>query len=74
MAENVPEKELTSYDEASDELTEIMKALEDDEISIDELTEKVARAAVLITFCQSKLRDTSKELDTIVGELKDENE
>lgn len=58
-----------SYDEAFRELEEIVLALQNDEISVDELTEKVKRASQLITHCNGMLRNTEKQVGEIIKEL-----
>jgi len=59
-------KKEPSYDEAYRELIEIMDALNDEELSIDSLSEKVKRAAALITICRSKLTDTETKISKIL--------
>jgi exodeoxyribonuclease VII small subunit len=63
------EKEKLTYDEAFSELKEIMDALQDDEIAIESLAEKVKRATFLIKHCSSKLRDTEAEISKVVKDL-----
>lgn len=53
-----------SYGEALQELEEIREALEEDLVSVDELSEKVKRAYALIEFCKEKLFKTEEELKT----------
>lgn len=62
-------KEIKNYDEAYDELQSIMSDLQDDEISVDELTIKVKRASELIKFCNQKLRSTESQISDIIKEL-----
>jgi exodeoxyribonuclease VII small subunit len=62
-------EEKLSYDEAFRELEEIVRALQNDEISVDELTEKVKRASLLITHCNGMLRTTEKQVSDIIKEL-----
>jgi len=64
------EKEL-SYTSAYEELSEIQLALESNEVPIDELSEKVKRANILIQFCKKRLRATEEEVQQI---LKDSGE
>ena len=44
-----------NYTEAFEELQEIVLEIEQGEISVDALSEKVKRAAVLIKICKAKL-------------------
>lgn len=48
-------KELT-YSKAAAELETIVKEIENEQISVDVLSEKVKQAAQLIQFCRGKLR------------------
>lgn len=50
---------IKNYESAYQELQEIVEALQQNKISIDELATKVERAGELVTFCQQKLRDTA---------------
>lgn len=57
------EKTLT-YEQAQQELEEILHALQQQAVSIDELSEKSKRALALITFCKEKLRKVELDLNT----------
>lgn len=59
----------TTYEKAYEELEKIMTDLQEDKISVDDLTVKVKRAAELITFCNSMLRATEEEVTKIVKKL-----
>ena len=61
-------EELT-YESAFNELEAIMQDLQEDKISVDELTAKVKRAAELIAFCNDMLRSTEAEVSKIVKKL-----
>ena len=52
-----------SYEEALQELQQIVTQLQEDAISVDELSEKVQRAAELIAYCREKLRTTEENLE-----------
>ncbi|MCX6277197.1 MAG: exodeoxyribonuclease VII small subunit [Bacteroidetes bacterium] len=58
-----------SYTEAFEELGEIVSEIENGEISVDVLSEKVKRAALLIKICKSKLTSTEEEVSKILKEL-----
>lgn len=62
-------KEIKNYDEAYNELQAIMTDLQNDEISVDALTEKVKRASELIKYCNQKLRSTESQISDIIKEL-----
>ena len=57
------------YTEALLELEEIVNQIENDEISVDELSEKVKRAAWLIKSCKETLRTTEEEVALILKEI-----
>jgi exodeoxyribonuclease VII small subunit len=58
-----------SYQEAYQELVEIVKELESDHVSIDEMSKKVKRATVLANICKKKLKITEQEVTGILREL-----
>lgn len=61
-------EELT-YDRASSELEHILEELKKDEVSVDELADKVERASKLILFCKEKLTTTEKKVEDIIESL-----
>ena len=62
------EKEI-KYTAAFDELQQIVEEIESGEISVDELSEKVKRASVLIAVCKEKLFKTEDDVNQILKEL-----
>jgi exodeoxyribonuclease VII small subunit len=58
-----------SYDDSFEELQKIMKELQEDEISVDELSAKVKRAAELLKMCNQILRDTEKNVGDLIKDL-----
>ncbi len=66
--------EITNYTEAFDELREIVTEIEKGEISVDELSQKVKRAAELIRYCKAKLTSTEEDVSAILKELGNEKE
>ncbi|OQX75201.1 MAG: exodeoxyribonuclease VII small subunit [Bacteroidetes bacterium 4484_276] len=58
-----------NYTDAFIELQEIVSQIEEGEISVDELSEKVKRAAKLIKICKTKLTTTKEDVDKILKEL-----
>lgn len=58
-----------NYTEAVIELEAIVSDLENATIGVDELSDKVKRAAELIKFCRSKLTSTEKEVNAILQNL-----
>ena len=61
--------DITNYELAFTELQKIVTEIEKGEISVDELSEKVKRAALLIKFCKTKLQTTEEDVNAILAEL-----
>lgn len=64
-------KETMKYEEAFRELETIVNQIEDGEISLDELSEKIKRASHLLNFCKSKLISTQQDVEAILKDLED---
>jgi exodeoxyribonuclease VII small subunit len=62
-----------NYTTAFEELQKIVSEIEQGEISVDELSEKVKRAAQLIKICKSKLTTTEEDVNKILKELSSSN-
>jgi exodeoxyribonuclease VII small subunit len=60
---------LPNYTEAFEELQEIVSEIEGGDISVDELSNKVKRAAFLIKICKDKLTATEGDVNQILKEL-----
>jgi exodeoxyribonuclease VII small subunit len=58
-----------TYAAAVDELEAILAELEDDRLDVDQLAERVARAAELIRLCRERIRATRLEVEQIVADL-----
>ena len=58
-----------TYTAAFEELKEIVDQLENDNVSVDELTEKMKRATVLMKICRDKLTKTEEEVNKTIQEL-----
>lgn len=58
-----------NYQEAFEELQLIVSEIEQGEISVDELSDKVKRAAHLIKICKTKLSTTEEDVNVILKEL-----
>ena len=50
------------YEEALKELQQIMTQLQEEQVSIDDLSQQVKRAAELIQHCRTKLRETEEDI------------
>jgi exodeoxyribonuclease VII small subunit len=62
-------KDNLNYTAAFEELQDIVNEIEQGGISVDVLSEKVKRAALLIAFCKKKLRSTELDVRKILQEL-----
>lgn len=60
------------YAEALEELNEILAAIEDDRFDLDELGDKVGRAASLIRLCRKKIDATELQIQSIIEDLDEE--
>ena len=69
MTKKINMKEKINYSDAFEELQAIVSEIEKGEISVDELSEKVKKAAYLITICKSKLATTEEDVNQILKEL-----
>lgn len=58
-----------NYAQAFEELQQIVSEIEEGEISVDELSEKVKRAALLIRICKEKLSATEEDVSKILKDL-----
>ena len=59
----------TNYQAAFEELKTIVADIEQGEISVDQLSEKVKRATQLIKICKEKLTATEEDVNKILKEL-----
>ena len=62
-----------NYEQAFEELQIIVTEIEQGEISVDELSNKVKRASQLIKICKDKLTTTEEDVNQILQELNAEN-
>jgi exodeoxyribonuclease VII small subunit len=63
-----------NYTEAFSELQTIIAEIEGGSISVDQLAEKVKRAALLIRICQDKLHATEDDVNKILSGLESMDE
>jgi exodeoxyribonuclease VII small subunit len=62
-------KKQITYNEAIKEINEILTIIENDDIDVDVITEKVKRACFLIKFCKDKLHTAEEEIEKLFKEL-----
>jgi len=58
-----------TYTEAYEELQSLVELLENAEISVDELSEKIKLATELIKICEEKLASTEAEVSKVIQSL-----
>lgn len=61
--------ETVPYADAVAELESILVTLERDDLDVDALAQRVARAAELIRLCRDRIASTRLEVERVVGDL-----
>jgi len=64
-------KKAISYNEAMAEVEEILENIENEELDVDDLAEKVKRVSVLLKICKDKLLKTNEQVEQILKEMED---
>lgn len=64
--------EKQNYSKAIEELEQIVAEIENEDISVDELSAKVKRAARLIRICQTVLYKTEEEVNAVLKDMQEE--
>ncbi len=64
-------KKTLSYSDAISEIEEILNQLEEGDMDVDILAEKVKRSTELIKICKLKLQKTEEEVNKILEEEQD---
>ena len=60
-----------TYKEAISEIEEILEKIENEELDVDELADKVKRVALLLKLCKEKLHNTNDQVEKILDEMED---
>ncbi len=60
-----------SYNEAMAEIEDILEKIENEELDVDDLAEKVKRVSVLLKICKDKLQKTNDEVEKILKEMEE---
>ncbi|HKJ79942.1 MAG TPA: exodeoxyribonuclease VII small subunit [Prolixibacteraceae bacterium] len=60
-----------SYNEAVSEIEDILEKIENEELDVDELAEKVKRVSVLLKLCKDKLTKTNDQVEQILKEMEE---
>ncbi|MCC2599981.1 exodeoxyribonuclease VII small subunit [Sphingobacterium sp. FBM7-1] len=58
-----------SYKDALEELQLIVSEIESGQTNVDELSEKIRRAAQLIALCRAKLTASEEEVENLLAQL-----
>ncbi|QBQ42819.1 exodeoxyribonuclease VII small subunit [Sphingobacterium psychroaquaticum] len=61
-----------TYNDAFTELQQIVSDIENGDINIDALGEKIRRASELITVCKAKLTASEEEVEKLLAKLEEE--
>jgi len=61
-------KEL-SYNEAINEIEDILSKIENEELDVDDLSDKVKRVSMLIKKCKKKLTETEDQVQKILEDI-----
>lgn len=64
-------KKTVTYNEAMAEVEEILEKIENEELDVDDLAEKVKRVSVLLKICKDKLLKTNEQVEQILKEMED---
>jgi exodeoxyribonuclease VII small subunit len=66
----MPEK--IKFNEAVAEIETILKQIENEEMDVDDLSDRVKRAYFLLKMCKEKLHSTEKDIEKIMRDFSDE--
>lgn len=69
----MPVKKKETYSQAVERLEKIVHQIDNNELDIDELAEKIKEANEIITFCTEKLTKADREIEKLLSE-KQKNE
>lgn len=69
----VPKKKET-YSQAMARLEKIVNQIDNNELEIDQLAEKIKEANEIIAFCESKLAKADREIEKILAEKQESEE
>ena len=58
-----------SYNGALEEMEQIMSEIENEDVDVDKLSEKVKRMSALIKECKNTLKATEEEVQNVIDDL-----
>lgn len=61
-----------SYEKAVAEIEAIIEDIENEDLSVDDLSDKVKKVSQLLKNCKKKLVDTKGEVDQLLNEMEKE--
>ena len=61
-------KEKINYDAAVAEIEEILEKIEEGDLGVDELAEKVNRVSLLLKICRDRLHATEEQINKILDQ------
>lgn len=67
-------KKKETYSQAISRLEQIVSQIDNNELDIDQLADKIKEANGLIAFCQSKLTKADTEIEKILAERRESEE
>ena len=67
-------KKKETYSQAISRLEQIVSQIDNNELDIDQLADKIKEANDLIAFCQSKLTKADAEIEKILAERRESEE
>lgn len=62
-------KKKISYSEAYNEIQEILSEIENQDVDIDKLSDKVMQVSSLLKICKSRLHKTETEVEKILNNI-----
>ncbi|MDA3879322.1 MAG: exodeoxyribonuclease VII small subunit [Prolixibacteraceae bacterium] len=61
-----------TYRESITEIEEILASIENDELDVDELAQRVKKVTQLLNYCKDKLYKTQSEVEKVLKEMENE--
>lgn len=68
MSDDATEAEPESYAAAAEELEALLQTLERDDVDVDQLAARVARASFLITWCRARLESARDAVAAVTAD------
>ena len=65
-------KKEIKYSDAISEIEDIIHEIENDELDIDDLSEKIKKVSALIKICKNKLYQTEAEIQNILNDINED--